>query len=214
MIHVMKNISHLATCKADGPQSEIHIIKQAAIAWECAENPDSSTSASSVKGKSKILWVGPEKNIPDQYKDKEGYWTGFAARARVIIVNSDLVDPSNAPSSIFDLTADHWKNKLGIANPLFGTTSTHVAALFTVLGEQKAKQFFMDILKNGVRIVDGNSVVRDQVGSDPALPQTYCYCGAGFYQGIWEEILGKPVRVEVLESVMTGGDVCQIAVYT
>jgi hypothetical protein len=55
--------------------------------------------------------------------------------------------------------------------------------------------------------------VRDQVGSDPALPPEYCYCGAGFYQGIWEEILGEPVRVEVLESVMTGGDVCKIAIH-
>jgi predicted hydrocarbon binding protein len=50
------------------------------------------------------------------------------------------------------------------------------------------------------------------VGEDPRLPQTYCYCGAGFYQGIWEKVLDEPVQVEVLESVMTGGDVCQIAV--
>lgn len=55
--------------------------------------------------------------------------------------------------------------------------------------------------------------VRDLVGAEPNLPQTYCYCGAGFYQGIWEEIIGKSVRIEVLESVMTGGDVCQIAIY-
>jgi len=55
--------------------------------------------------------------------------------------------------------------------------------------------------------------VRDWVGAEPSLPPEYCYCGAGFYQGIWEEILGKPVRVEVLESVMQGGEVCQIAVH-
>jgi len=55
--------------------------------------------------------------------------------------------------------------------------------------------------------------VRDEIGSDPALPQEYCYCGAGFYRGIWEEILGEPVQVEVLENVMTGGEVCQIAVH-
>ena len=55
--------------------------------------------------------------------------------------------------------------------------------------------------------------VRDWVGTEPSLPPEYCYCGAGFYQGIWEEILGKPVRVEVLESVMQGGEVCQIAVH-
>jgi len=55
--------------------------------------------------------------------------------------------------------------------------------------------------------------VREEIGSEPALHQEYCYCGAGFYRGIWEEILGKPVQVEVLESVMTGGEVCQIAVH-
>lgn len=55
--------------------------------------------------------------------------------------------------------------------------------------------------------------VREVVGSDPNLPPEYCYCGAGFYQGIWEEILGEPVQVEVLESVMTGGEVCRIAVH-
>jgi len=54
--------------------------------------------------------------------------------------------------------------------------------------------------------------VRDGVGADPQLPQTYCYCGAGFYQGIWETVLREPVQVEVLESVMHGGDVCKIAV--
>jgi predicted hydrocarbon binding protein len=55
--------------------------------------------------------------------------------------------------------------------------------------------------------------VRDGVGEDPQLMEEYCYCGAGFYQGIWETILGEPVQVEVLESVMHGGDVCKIAIH-
>jgi len=55
--------------------------------------------------------------------------------------------------------------------------------------------------------------VRDGVGREPALPEVYCYCGAGFYQGIWEEIFGEPVTVEVLESVMAGDDVCKIAIH-
>jgi predicted hydrocarbon binding protein len=42
---------------------------------------------------------------------------------------------------------------------------------------------------------------------------TYCYCGAGFYKGIWEEILQRPVEVEVLESVLSGGEVCKIIIY-
>jgi predicted hydrocarbon binding protein len=42
---------------------------------------------------------------------------------------------------------------------------------------------------------------------------TYCYCGAGFYKGIWEEILQKKIRVEVLESVLNGGDECKIKIH-
>lgn len=45
------------------------------------------------------------------------------------------------------------------------------------------------------------------------IPAEYCLCGAGFYRNIWETITGEPVRVEVLESVQQGGQVCRIAVY-
>lgn len=41
---------------------------------------------------------------------------------------------------------------------------------------------------------------------------TYCYCGAGFYKGIWEEILQKPVKVKIIESLLKGDDVCKIAI--
>ena len=45
-----------------------------------------------------------------------------------------------------------------------------------------------------------------------SLSPTYCYCGAGYYKGIWEEILQQPVQVEVLESVLQGDEVCKVAI--
>lgn len=54
--------------------------------------------------------------------------------------------------------------------------------------------------------------VRDVVGAGKELPRLYCYCGAGFYKHMWETILQEPVQVEVLESVLSGGEVCKIAV--
>jgi hypothetical protein len=56
-------------------------------------------------------------------------------------------------------------------------------------------------------------LIREAIGSNVSIPPTYCYCGAGFYKGIWEYILGQKVKVEVLESVLQGGDVCKIAIY-
>jgi len=45
------------------------------------------------------------------------------------------------------------------------------------------------------------------------ISPTHCLCGAGWYKHIFEGILERPVRVEVLESVMQGDDVCRIAVH-
>jgi len=103
--------------------------------------------------------------IPALYKDPEAYWTGFAARARVIIVNTELVPEEAYPDSIFDLADPMWKGEVGIANPLFGTSATHAAALFAYLGENEAKAYFESLLENDIRVVDGNSVVRDMVVS-------------------------------------------------
>jgi predicted hydrocarbon binding protein len=55
--------------------------------------------------------------------------------------------------------------------------------------------------------------VRDALSLSEDLPISYCYCGAGFYKGIWEEILQEPVEVEVLESVLSGGEVCKVAIH-
>lgn len=105
------------------------------------------------------------ENIPDRFKDPEGYWTGFAARARVLIYNTQLVKPDEAPQSIFDLSLPKWKGEVALANPLFGTTATHAAALFALLGKEKAESYFNALKANRVAIVDGNSVVKEQVAA-------------------------------------------------
>lgn len=101
--------------------------------------------------------------IPDEFKDVEGYWTGFAARSRVIVYNTKLVKPEEAPQSMFDLTDPKWSHQVAMADPRFGSTSFHAVTLFVVLGDQRAEQYFRDLKANGVKIVDGNSVVRQMV---------------------------------------------------
>jgi iron(III) transport system substrate-binding protein len=48
-------------------------------------------------------------DIPAHFRDPEGYWTGFGARARVIIYNTRLVAADQVPQSLFDLTASRWR---------------------------------------------------------------------------------------------------------
>jgi hypothetical protein len=55
--------------------------------------------------------------------------------------------------------------------------------------------------------------IREAVDSSHEIPSIYCYCGAGYYKALWEEILQMPVEVEVLENVLQGGECCRIAVH-
>ena len=103
------------------------------------------------------------EGIPAALRDPDGYWTGFSVRMRVIAYNTKLVRAEDAPKSVFDLADPQWKGQVAIADPRFGSTSFHVAALYAVLGDEKADDFFRRLKANAVRVVDGNSVVRDLV---------------------------------------------------
>lgn len=103
-------------------------------------------------------------DIPENYKDSEGYWTAFGGRARCIIVNTDLLAEENYPTSILDLFSDKYPAEMvAIARPLFGTTLTQASALFSYWGEDQATEFYQRIVDQGITVVEGNSVVKDQV---------------------------------------------------
>jgi iron(III) transport system substrate-binding protein len=103
--------------------------------------------------------------IPATFKDPQGLWSGFAARARVLIVNTELVPERETPQSLSALTDPKWRGKACIANPLFGTTSFHATALFAKWGDGRAERFFRDLKANGVQILDSNGAVKDQVSA-------------------------------------------------
>jgi len=97
------------------------------------------------------------------FKDKTYHWTGFSARSRVLIYNKKLITLDSCPQSIFDLTQAKYKANVAIANPLFGTTTFHMAALFTHLGDQKALQLLNDLKKNQIVIATSNGDVKKRV---------------------------------------------------
>lgn len=103
--------------------------------------------------------------IPPTFKDADRLWYGFAARARILLVNTKVVADANRPTSIHDLLKPEWKGKIGVAKPIFGTTATHAACLFAAWGEGKAKAFFRELKENGVQVLSGNKQVATAVGS-------------------------------------------------
>jgi iron(III) transport system substrate-binding protein len=106
--------------------------------------------------------------IPPAFKAADGSWTGFAARARVLLVNKNKVAATDQPKSIRDLANPRFKGQAAIANPLFGTTTMHVAALFAAWGDEEAKRFLGALRDNGVRVASSNGEVKRLVANGEA----------------------------------------------
>ncbi len=45
------------------------------------------------------------------------------------------------------------------------------------------------------------------------MSPTYCYCGTGWVRQVWEGVLQRPIRVEVLKSLPAGDDECQFLIH-
>ncbi|MBN2448662.1 MAG: extracellular solute-binding protein [Phycisphaerae bacterium] len=97
------------------------------------------------------------KDIPTEWKDQEHRWTGMAARARVLAFHTERVDAGQVPTTWRALADEQWASRLAIANPQFGTTRGHVAAMFALWGHDDATEFLQRLKDGGVTLSDGNA---------------------------------------------------------
>jgi iron(III) transport system substrate-binding protein len=106
-------------------------------------------------------YVSPQaKDLAPGLRADDGSWTGVAARARVLLLNRKRMAADEKPRSVRDLADPRFKGRAAIANPLFGTTTMHVAALFAKWGDEPARAFLEALKANGVRIASSNGEVK------------------------------------------------------
>jgi iron(III) transport system substrate-binding protein len=102
------------------------------------------------------------EGIAARFKDPDGYWTGFSARARLFVVNKTAM---NKPKGVRDYADPRFRGKGVIANPLFGTTTAYVAALFTTWGDEEGKKLLEAMKKNAVKLSSSNGESADLVAT-------------------------------------------------
>ncbi len=96
-------------------------------------------------------------DIPARYKDREHRWTALAARARVLTFDPAGTIPKGAIPTRWEALAEpQFAKHVAFANPLFGTTRGHVAAMFALWGGQRGKAFLTQLSEGGALIADSN----------------------------------------------------------
>jgi iron(III) transport system substrate-binding protein len=92
------------------------------------------------------------------WRDPEDRWFGFAARPRVLAYAPGRVGVDELPELWLDLAHPRFTERVAMADPRFGTTRGHIAALFAVYGESTATRLLQNIADNETQVVAGNSI--------------------------------------------------------
>ena len=124
--------------------------------------------------KSKVL----DTRIPAAYRDPDGEWFGFSARARVIAYNKDAIKPGEI-KTYEDLADPKWKGKICARSAGHVYMLSLISAVIAHDGEQKAEQWAKGVVANLARDPKGGDT--DQLRAvavgecDIALTNTYYY---------------------------------------
>jgi iron(III) transport system substrate-binding protein len=112
-------------------------------------------------------------DIPQRFRDPQHRWTATAARARVLAFDSKRTNREDVPARWQELAEPRFAGRTAFANPLFGTTRGHVAAMFALWGPERGKTFLTGLRDNGGYIADSNgATVRAVIGERADLAAT------------------------------------------
>lgn len=113
----------------------------------------------------RLLTLSPSilEKVDPAYRSSDDEWVGVSGRARVVNYNTNLVDESELPDSIWGFLDPKWKGKIGWA-PSNGSFQSFVTALRVLEGEDRAKEWLVGIMANEPRVFSGNAAIVEAVG--------------------------------------------------
>lgn len=105
------------------------------------------------------------EQVPAEFKAEDGTWTGVIGRSRNIMYNTELLQASEAPDSILDLTDPKYKDKLAMASIEEGGVRLWLAWLILERGEEFTQKFVSDLKANGMKVLADHTAVANAVSS-------------------------------------------------
>lgn len=157
-----------------GIKLEVRYNDSAATAAQLQEEGDRSPAdlfyaqdAGAIGAIEELLAPLPEAlvaDVPAQYRDSEGRWTGVTGRVRTLVYNTDDIKEAQLPKSVYDVVKPEWKGKVGVA-PTNASFIAFISAMRQVEGDDRARQFLDGLVANDAKIYEKNGPIVDAVGT-------------------------------------------------
>ena len=93
----------------------------------------------------------------------DGHWVGLTARVRVLVYNTDEVDPATLPESVFDLTDPQYRGLVGVAPPN-GSFQDFVTAMRLDVGDDQTMAWLEAMAANEAVPYPNNVSIVEAVG--------------------------------------------------
>jgi iron(III) transport system substrate-binding protein len=116
-------------------------------------------------GKGKLRPIGDEVLglVPGGFRNADGLWIGISGRVRVIVYNRHLVDPSELPDSVFELTEERFRDRVAVA-PANGSFQDFVTAMRETHGDDVTLAWLEGLVANDARAYANNTSIVQAVG--------------------------------------------------
>ena len=102
--------------------------------------------------------------VPAAFRSPDGFWVGTSGRVRVIGYDNRVLDESDVPDSVFDLTDEAWNGKVGWV-PGNASFQAFVTAMRVEHGEEETEQWLRDMAANGAQAYERNGALRDAIAN-------------------------------------------------
>jgi iron(III) transport system substrate-binding protein len=101
--------------------------------------------------------------VPAGFRAGDGRWVGITARQRVLVYNTEMVDETALPDSVFDLSGGRWAGRVGLA-PANASFQDFVTAMRQVAGEEETRRWLEDMAASDNPTYPDNLSIVDAVG--------------------------------------------------
>ncbi|WP_416885245.1 iron ABC transporter substrate-binding protein [Marinospirillum sp.] len=96
------------------------------------------------------------KDLPGIYKSVQGNWVATSGRARLFIYSPDRTQADEHPQSVFDLTDERFRGRVGWA-PTNGSFQSFITAMRVQYGDDKTLQWLEGMKANGAKTFRNNT---------------------------------------------------------